>query len=244
MPIENLDRLRVRQRGQVLGRHDPAEGAGPGVDGVVGAGDPPADRGAHPVGPDHEVGVLDAPVSELEHDGIRLLDDVHQLVQPRCRCSAPRAALRIFCTSARWMPEDGAPKRSTYQSGRSAPGEPRSGYRPASAGRSARSEWWTSLARSSARPSRANSRMALADSAIAAPISVSSEACSKTAGHHAPFPQRQCEGQASHARSDDGDAQPRYAHGSESRLLLLACVPPWRSWSSVEVIAGKSGPVR
>ena len=97
------------------------------------------------------------------------------------------------------------------------------------------------LARSSARPSRANSRMALADSAIAAPISVSSEACSKTRGHEAAFPQRQCEGQASHARSDDGDAQPRYAHGSESRLLLLRHVFPLASWSSVEVIAESPG---
>ena len=73
-----LDGVRVRQRRQVLDGHDSAEGARAGVDGVVGAGDPAPDGGAHAVGADDEVGFLGAPVGELRDDAVALLDDVDQ----------------------------------------------------------------------------------------------------------------------------------------------------------------------
>ena len=95
-----LDGLRVGQRRQVLDGHDAAEGAGPGVHGVVGPGHEPADRRTDPVRADDEVGALDAAVGELQHDRVAFLDDVDQPAAEVQVLAAERAAQRLLDVGA------------------------------------------------------------------------------------------------------------------------------------------------
>ena len=96
LPHPELDGVRVGQRRQVLDRHDAAEGAGPGVDGVVGSGDETPDRGAHPVRADDQVCALDAAVGELQHDRVALVDDVDEPAAEVQVFGAERAAERLL----------------------------------------------------------------------------------------------------------------------------------------------------
>jgi hypothetical protein len=99
-PHPELDSVRVRQRRQVLDRHDAPERAGPGVHGVVGSGDPTPDSRVHPVGTDDEVGALDAAIGELQHHRIALLDDVDEPAAEAQVLRTNRAGERFLQVSA------------------------------------------------------------------------------------------------------------------------------------------------
>jgi len=98
-----LDGLRVRQCRQLPGRHDAAEGAGPGVGRALAPGDPLADGRAHAVRPDHEVRLRGLAVGKLERDAVALVDEALQpvsQVQPLAAERAVQDALQVGAVDA------------------------------------------------------------------------------------------------------------------------------------------------
>ena len=88
--------LGVGQGRQPLHGHDAAKGAGAGIDRFLAAADVPADQGADPVRPDHQVRLGRAAVGELKPDAVALVDQVDQPVPEMQPGTAERAAERRF----------------------------------------------------------------------------------------------------------------------------------------------------
>lgn len=175
-PHPELQRPRVGQRGQVAHRHDAAEGAGAGVDRPLLAGHVAAHGRAGAVGADDDVGLGARPIGEVEADDAVALLDPDDLVPEMLplrpvRCAEhPLQVGAVYAEVRRAEPPpiDAAQRHRVRRGALSgAPVPPDQlgrlrgdgGDRVEAAGRSI-------------------SRVPLADSATAAPISRSSTACS------------------------------------------------------------------